>query len=879
MSTAQDCKVKMQAHLKDSGLDRKIGAGLLDSWVRQFEDMQKESLTKAEYEAKINDFVENQIKRIQTKDRIAKIFTMNKSNDAFDAVKANTAQWKEDFANGKRGIFFKANPDKIAVEATRVAIEGGALRAGESTNLSPRVGASTTFDRLTSQFHESIKDIKEEAGSGKVDQGFFQEVSAIDNGTTKGLSKDPVAEKYAKAYVALRDKIFELKQAMNPYLEKAQDYVMRQFHDREKTAAVDKDTWVGKMMERAGEKSFPDQDAAGKRRAFGDTYDHIVDGTYGKSIDEESMDREYSKGRDVFRSQSAGRQILFNDWKAQWDHFNDFGPGTVYQGIDKMIMRASQDIATLDKAGPRPQQWFNRLTNKVLASLEGNEAKVYEDHIPYLQKVFNSALNGAQDAPARGKLAVAVKGDMAVQYLSKVGGIYHALQDPVLAMSLVRDLNGKTLLQNSAGIIKGYIQGMAPVFGPEHVKKVMTDLGLFWHSGHSELMATMGAPGDQPGTMSKVIQTMGSLNLYQRHVDAMRSATATVLSKLLGDHADIAHEQLPDRMQRGLLRYGIGEHEWNIIRQTGGEQLYGHNMLVPENVEHMPDTAAELYLRRSGQYDGEGKPSKQILDRARFDLARKLGMMVNEHADLASATPDLRQRTFLWGDTNINSAEGMLRRVITQFHSAAMVTNDVYRRGYFSGDAPKGDMSGVMQHAVMGMFMAGLTEYAKQFIEEGKTPESPLDPGFVAKMVARSGFGGQFTDGMISAAQRSGSSNIALSLLGNLAGPTFGTVAETAGVGIQALKQSLGAKRDRTLGPTAVSLLQSNIPLQNLWATRAMANYYLWNQLKEFMGHGYLSHLAGRTQQTPGLLDNKQQYLFAKPTSRPLDQPPLGIGR
>jgi hypothetical protein len=865
--SVQDCKEKMKEYLKESGLSRKINANRIDEWANEITKKGEGVLTKAEFAQSMAKMVDEELARTQLKDKAAKAAMLRVATDSVTNATDNIAKWKEDYEGGKRGVLFKDNPLNIPFEASRTWIQGGSIRAGFETNLSPSVLRARAYDSYMGLFRAGIKDIVTETASGKMDKEFFRAVHAIDNDTGRG-GLDPIGEKYAKAFIAVRDKIFAVKQSMNPYLEAAQNYLAKQWHDQAKTSETPKAEWVQKMMQRAGDKSFPDKSVPEKIETFGNIYDRIVKGEWGTSSSDESFAREYNKGGNIFRNQANSRQIIFNGWEDAYNHFVEYGPGTVYEGLNRVMLKAASDTATLTKFSALPQETFNRHVKMMLNSLEGEEKEQYQKQIPKLQKMFNAAALGAQDAPASEKYAVVAKAVMTQQYLAKISGIYHALQDPLLAASLVRDLNGRTMVGNAFEIANEYFKNMLPG-GADRAKGIMENLGLYWRSAHSELMSMMGSPENRPGAVAKAIETMGSLNLYGRHINAMRAATATVLTKLLGDHADMVHADLSERMQQGMSRYGIGPNEWDIIRNTGVENLYGHRVLIPENVEHMSDTAAELYLRKSGQHEGENAPSKQKMDSARFKLSGLLGAMINDHAELSSASPTERTKYFLWGDNDINSPEGVLRRVFTQFKAASIETNNVYRRSFMSGEGLKGDYAGVFQHASMALFTAALAEYSKQLVEQGKTPEDPTDPKFLAKIVASSGFGGTFADSLLGAAQRGGAANISASIGESLLGPTVGSTIEAAGVGLQAMKQIGGAPKDKTLGARAISLMQSNTPITNTWAARGLSNFYLWNGLKEFMGPGYLNHLERTTRQTSGLLEDKQRYLWLNPTESP----------
>jgi hypothetical protein len=167
-----------------------------------------------------------------------------------------------------------------------------------------------------------------------------------------------------------------------------------------------------------------------------------------------------------------------------------------------------------------------------------------------------------------------------------------------------------------------------------------------------------------------------------------------------------------------------------------------------------------------------------------------------------------------------------------------------------------------------------MSDYAKQIIE-GKTPQSPLDAKFAGRIAINSGFSGMYGDALINAMNRTGYVDKSLALSTGLAGPVLGTGIEAGGLGLQAITQILGGEKpDRSVGINSMSLLHDNLPWQNLWATKALMNYWFWNGAKESVDSGFIHRLTQRTQRTPGLLSEQQSYWYAKPEGSGL----LGMG-
>lgn len=878
------CFEKLKKYVSDSGLDERVPESRLREFARQLEVAGADALTPAEFASKAQNLIDNEMERWYAKKHAETVMVLAKREQALSSILENTQTFKQQIAEGKSGVLFKTDkPEQMATEAMRSWLEGGSLRPGFESNLSVEKMGKAIQGNLRDFFNEAVKGVKEAAASGAIDRDTFQELDALDRKLPLMQSGNQAALEYAKAIKGTRDKIFSLKQAYNPWLEEAGDYLVKNFHERARVTAdpseAGKKAWLDQAMTSFGDKSFPDNTLEEKLEIFKDIYDRISDGRWGSVRDDSASDKFitiYGDGGNLLRRMSKGRQLIPRDWQAFADYSSKYGPATIYEGLDRVMSSASRDIGMLSKFGPNPAGMYQGLYQRMLSRMEepGTKSKPNPFYDPdgaqslrenkkSLDEKFN-VVTGSQNGPARGIIGKMTQGMMTLQYLSKTGGaVLRSLPDIALASNLVRDLNGESLFSNAAGLAKEYAKAMGSA---PYAQERLNDVSLFSSAANAELMRTLGSPDAQPGKVAALAQKMGSLNLLNRHVDAMRSAMGTVLSKLLGDVSDTAHTDLPSQWQKGLARYGIGEPEWNMIRQ-GQQEMNGKTMITPEAVENLPHDQVADYLKATGQFAGVDMPSPKLLDYGRAQLALKLGTMINEHADLGSAHPDTRQRSFLWGDTDISQGWGMLRRLMTQFKMATLVSNDIYRRGYLSGQSPKGDYYGVVQHMILGGFIFTVGEYAKQ-LAMGKTPEDPTQPMFAAKMLAGSGMAGMYGDVFLNEMERQGVSDKMLAGATALLGPTLGTANEMLALGLQGASDiaNRGSLQDATKR-RGIGLFIGNIPAQNLFYTKAAFNYYFANGLREFMGPGYLSYLERKTAQTPGLGGGSQQYLFGRPTS------------
>lgn len=829
----EHCLVKLKEFLKEQGLEKEVRADRVARFAQQLELASAESLTPAEFGVKVNDLIAAEELKINKASQLQELIYLNHKHKTLENLGQTVELRSPENKNSAKAWF----------GALRDFIQGGGIEKSIGGNLDKIEMARAFESKLRRKVRLGIDDIKEKAYSGVLDKDAWFIVDALDKGLPLDNFKNKVeALKLAHVLKAWRDDILKARQAYSPYLEKADEYLFKQFHDRDEIIKVGKEAWVDRMMELASKKSFPYETLETKRSIFEDIYKEIEADRFGTVASDEP---------NISKRMAAHRNIIFDDAEAAWKYQEQFGPESLMAGMDRTTSKAAHDMAMVAKFTSTPKQMFRDLLEHAHSQLTGDEAKKFHSQVKQLEKMFRVVSTGAQSAPAESLAAKAVQSAMTWQYLGKVGsGWLRSFQDVQMLTTLLRNFNGKNFFENAFDVIGTYSKAMV---SNEFRKQGLENMGLFVESAHREMLRSIGvATKGQEGWAAKAIETLGSLNVLNRHTEAMKSATGHLFAKMAGDMSEKDFASLGKRFQNGLLRYDIGDLEWNVIR-GGRETILGRQMLTPEGVLDLPDEVFSKYLRDSGQFKGKGEPTTRLIDKARYDLSNKLGTLLNEHADLASSTPTTRQKTFLFGDTDINSMEGIMRRMMTQFKSASVVGYDMYRRSYYSGEGLKGDYSGVAQHALGMMMFWTMGEYLKQ-LASGKTPEDPRSVEFAVKAIAGSGAGGILADIISNQVRQEGVQGKIMGAGSAILGPTLGTAIEGGALVSQMIADKYNkGKVGKGTKARAAGYALSNLPvtssLESLFYTKAAFNYYIMDRLKEHYNTGHIRNLQKRDRE------------------------------
>lgn len=856
------CFQRIKDHVEKNGLN--IPFERLKEFAHLLDQQKADSLTNAEFLEKANALINDHLRRTAAKTRAANAMILAKRQAVMTKVmdtSSGTHVW----------------------ENMRYWIGGGSIKPGWDTNRDPKVVARTIQADLLKLFNRGLDPIKEVVASGAIDREVYQEIWNIDQVQKPGTSGSKQAVEMAKVIQGLNNQIFTLQKAYNPFMERSTEYLVKRFHSREKVSETPKSEWVQDAMDAFGQRSFPELAVPEKEAMMESIYDRIVDGTYGYVTDDSESDKFITvkgPGGNIMKKMSRSRSLVATDADAAYQYNLKYGYGTIAETMNRVIRSASKDIALLEKFGPNPRGAYEGVYTRAYAKSSSVEKGLLKKNKPYLDRLFRNAI-GETDVPAQNNWAKTAQALTNLEFASKGGtAIIRAQLDLASAASLMRGLNGKNVFQNAAEISAAYYKNMASVIANKGdtgaLREAMEPLLLFSSGAQNALMDYLGGDTRQPGITAKIAEGVGKLSLMQAHVDALKTATGSVIANHLGKMADTPWANLDGRMQKGLGRYGIGEAEWNVIRQgvepwdamENGIPAERRKSLDASSIDSIPDENIAEYLTRSGKVQAE--PSDEAIFLARKELTYKLGALINEHADLSVVHAGTQRRTFLNQGHDINDPLGMVLRLAGQFKAAAFIQYDNVKRGYYSGEGQSGDWAGTTQTIALLLLIGGMAVWAYDAVH-GKTPESPMSADFVKRTLISSGAAGLYADTLFKAADKRRFGDMLEEVSKGMAGPVM---SDAGFAGLSAIELGAGAAKGnpqmvkdakKRIGDIGLGL----VPGQNLFWSKAAFDFYVANGLKEFLNEGYLSRLEGHVNQTPGMLDARQKYFMTKPTQSP----------
>lgn len=845
--TKDECLEKLISYYAEAGI--KVSREKLEAYAKRLDGINVSSLSKAEFFSKAQEMFDSDVKRIDL---------ANKVERASNAAKVISAS--QGVIQGKMG-------GKGEVENLLNWHTGGAIKPGENGRKRISSLSATVSSQLRDFWNQGIEPYKDLVKSNLLVDEIFQERWAIQKGLEIGKSGSKEAVEIAKVLNASNQKAFNLNKSVSPHLQANEDFITNQMWNREKVSSTSKEEWVSKAIERNGKYSFPEASPSEKNKIFGNVYDRIKAGVFGTVLDSEDVPK-YQSGS-LSKRVSQHRKIIPNDWQAAADNFKDFGHETISDLMDTVINRTGRNYAINEKYGTTPRANAEEVFNRAYSKASPDGQRELRAAKPSIDAAFRTSV-GESDVPANNMLGKFTQGAQNIIYSAKTGSSYLSMiPDLGTAAGTIRGLNGKSIIENASSLFDNYSKAFASTaYREEALKKLL----VFSHSAKNNIMGGLGAPGVNGGILGNISEKIGEWGQHQRHVDSMKTSTASVLARDMGLMSEKSFSELPNQSQLGLPNYGIQEPEWDFMRKQAApwsdkEPGFSDKFITPENILTSSDEDVLAYMKQKGLKS----TSPESIYLTRQKMAFDYGAMLNDHADYGSTTGTERQRAFMYGGREINTPEGAVRRALFMFKSAAISQYDNYRRLYYSGGGKglKGDWNGVAMTLAITSFWTTMGIYAKGALE-GKTPEDPTNPEFMARVFLQSGGAGLMGDPLIAAMQKEGVGNSGTGALLSLAGPFASEGAKAIGLTKEyaqtAVQQYSGTKLSKYPNRQLYDFITGNIPGQNLLGVKGALQYYVHNGMREYLDTGYIGRLENQVNQTKGLLDDRQKYFFWQPS-------------
>lgn len=567
-----------------------------------------------------------------------------------------------------------------------------------------------------------------------------------------------------------------------------------------------------------------------------------------------------------------------DDWLA---YNAAFGHGNIFSAMVAHQSRAARLAAQMQVLGPNPEVMVGSLLDSLQLKIR-NDGK-----IPDLDKAAQiraltvdghgriasafAEVRGLTLAPEHLTAADICSGIRAIESMSKLGGaVVSSISDLVTGVANLK-FHGKPLAQAWGDQITEFLAGR----GDQEQRELAYLIGEGFDGLIGHIVTPYVAGDGAPGLQARAMETFFRWSGLTWWTDVQRSAGARILSAYMGGKVGQAFGALDPRFRHGLSLHGLGEAEWEVLRQAQFRARNGNTYVTADRIRDLPaevverlvpaaDIATararfkvdettmkqfkrevpvppELQAERAAKF--EAWKGRQI-ETARFELEMAVRRYFADEINFAVIeTDDQTRRQMLWG-TRPGSFWGEAARFVFQFKGFPLAfTNRVVGRALygFEAGAPVWDRTGHIGHLLTGLMVAGYAAMtAKDVLRGWWPPRDPTDPRTILAALQQGGGAGIYGDFLFGQASRFGNGP-----LETIAGPSLGA-------GASFITLLMKARDGEAKAGDAFNLVLQNFPLLNLWYARPGLDFLALNSAHEALNPGYLGRMERRRRKEMG---------------------------
>jgi len=655
-----------------------------------------------------------------------------------------------------------------------------------------------------------------------------------------GRSGNHLAQKGAKAWL---DSIEQMRQRFNATggdVGKLDYGYLPQPHDQARVRgngeAPARDAWVqdtlplldrGRYLQEDGSRMTDQQVIA----MLNNAWETIVTGGLNKK-----EPGQFSGSGAKANAGSEHRQIHFKDADSYMAYMSQYGGGSMYDAMLGHIGGLSRDIALVERYGPNPSQQMRLqfdLAERADNGLKRSFGLRPQSYWDVLSGKTGMADNGtiaqvAQDVrniQTFGKLASAVLSSVTDMGTYFVTTGFNKLSYWEAFKNIGKQLDGDT-------------------------RDFLTMHGVIADSMASDLNR-WSSDNIKNNWSGRLANSTMKLSLMNAWTDTLRRAFSMTMMNGLAKLSKTEWKALSEWDRSHLVRKGIIEADWEVIRAGQLTSFKGAEFLTPEAVH------------------ASGDP------RANEVVAKMIGLITDE-SEYAVMNPDLTTRTLSsGGGLQRGTVRGELARSVMQFKSFPIAMLSRHWRRMF--DAPQG-LTGAPKTANrvgygMGMavtlaMLGAVALQAKQVVQ-GKDPIDMTRGKFWLQAMAQGGGLGILGDFLLTDPSANPGDATA-NAIKNVAGPTVGSVFDIGyKLGIENIYEAAQGK-DTHIGAEAIRTARGHLPYLNLWYAKAAVDHAGLHALQENLSPGYLSKMQQRARKDFG-----QEYWWKPGTGAPDRAPDL----
>lgn len=606
---------------------------------------------------------------------------------------------------------------------------------------------------------------------------------------------------------------------------KIEDWHMPQNHSQLKVAKAGQEAWLKDMASWYNPKRYTKEDGSYMtpeeiQTILKNSWTSIATGGANK------IEPGRITGRGMLAKAHADERVIhFKDADSYMAYQEKYGASDPYSVMMHHIKRLSGDIATLEKLGPNSdlqfKYWLDKSVKEDTEAAPTKMGKISRD-AESTQNLYDY-ISGKTKPIANKRIAAGFDTLRNWMIATRLGSAFITSITDNATMHLTAAVNNMShaqLMRNQLATLdltnKDELR-MARRAG----LSLNTLVGDMNRWGNDNLGVTFS---------SKMANLTLKASLLNAATEARRRAFGVTMYGSIGNSVKNAEflKNLDEGDRRILESKGVTNADYNVWRQAELED-WGNgndNMLTPEAIYSIPDE----------KLIAMGDPKT-----LRREAALKLLGTVDEEINMAVVEPGARERSMTTMGLQRGTWKGEITRSFFLFKSfpISMIMKHWARA---LGQDTKASKAAYLGAFIAGTTLLGAAASQVSNLVAGRDPQDMTKGKFWASALLKGGSLGVYGDFLFSTNTSYGNSPLA-----TLAGPVAGYTEDLIGLTQGTLMKAAKGEKSH-VGADAVKFIKSNIPLQNLWYTKAITDRLIFNQLQEMVSPGYMRRIEQRAR-------------------------------
>lgn len=552
--------------------------------------------------------------------------------------------------------------------------------------------------------------------------------------------------------------------------------------------------------------------------------------------------------RNIARSLSQHRMVYWKDSKSWLEHMREFGGGgSLLSQVMHTLDSSARSYALMFKFGSNPAGNLNQViedTVKQYRNIDADAVRKLQTQTPQLQNTMGR-LDGTLNAPVNADRQRLLDSMMTLEATMHLGGVSltHLTAAPfTLASELAH--HGISHWEAIGKIVKTIF---TPASDAEK-RAILAEVGGYTHGLHASLHSAMQRPDSGlPGYIAWRASQFMQLTGLPYFIDKLQAdGVKGMLMANLGHQVEKGFADLEPHVKAMLGRYGINEPGWDLIRNAPDPvSIDGIRHVTPGDVMRIPDETMTGYLRDIG-----GATTETALGRARWQLADRLLMYLNDASERATVTPGVRERGLVLGEARPGSWNYAFRRFGMQFKMWPLAAYHQLFMNNLASSLSKTELAQNLGWMLALSTAGGALRMSINDAVNGRPQRNYLNPVTALAAFAQGGGLGIYGDFFFGEVNRMGNG-----IVQTAGGPIIGDADRLLQIYNrfrEDVQEGKGGKALNHAMPDLVRFASGHVPFGNLIYLKGALDYLLWYHLYEAISPGWWERTNRRLQKEQG---------------------------